>query len=264
MKRLMAGIGFVVFLWPTNSDAQSGAVTHPSDAARASQASCVILKRLGRIGRTESRLSHFGISGKQFRYVEGKLPEGFSFREKMTDNNVRNLQARGSKVLVLDSHYTPQDLQEARANCRGEAGKTSIQAEEKASPATASAPMASAPATTPKPLTASAAAPAPEAMVSASAPASRPPAAKVPTPKEQDPTFSTGTEAALLDVSSTPTEADVFVDDHLSGRTPSTLILMPGDHQITIKKNGFEVWKRKLKLSSGRSNLDAQLFPKAK
>jgi PEGA domain len=242
MKRLMVSTAFVVFFLPTKSHAQSGAVIAQEDAGHASQASCVILKRMGRADRTKSRLYSFGISGKQFRYVEGNLPEGFSLHRKMTDHDVRNLQAQGAQVLVLESDYTPEDLKEARAGCRGETGKTPTHTEAKALPAPVPGPIAATPAAPPI-------APTP----------------KAPAPKADDSARSEGaTEAALLDVSSTPTEAEVFIDERLSGRTPSTIILMPGDYSIVIKKSGFVVWKKKFKLPSGRTNVDAALVPKAK
>lgn len=240
MNRLMVRTALVVFLLSTKSQAQSGAAIPQADASHASQANCVILKRMGRIDRAKSRLPSLGIRGKQFRYVEGKLPEGFSSHRKMTDHDVRNLQAQGAEVIVLESHYTPEDLKEARANCPGQTGNPANQVEAKAPPAPAT--IASAPPPAPKPLT-----------------------AKATTPKANDTASSPGTTvAALLDVSSTPTEADVYVDERLSGRTPSTLILMPGDHKIVIKKNGFVVWKKKFNLPSGRTNVDAALVPKAK
>jgi PEGA domain-containing protein len=275
MKRLMVTTTFVVFLLSTKSHAQSGAAIPQSDGGHASQASCVILKRMGRIDRTKSRLYSLGISGKQFRYVEGKLPEGFSPHGRLTDHDVRNLQARGAQVLVLDSHYTPEDLKEARANCAGPAGKTANQIEAKASPAPAPALIASIPAPASKPLTAKVSTPkaddsasptgTAELAASTPLPAPKPPTAKAPAPKAHDlPRSADTTEAALLDVSSTPTEADVYIDERLSGRTPATLILMPGDHKLVIKKNGFVVWKRKFNLPSGRSIVDADLVPKAK
>ena len=316
MKRLMVTTGFVVLLLSTKSHAQSGAVIPQGDAGQASQTGCVILKRMGRIDRTKSRLYSLGISGKQFRFVEGKLPEGFSSHHKMTDHDVRNLQARGAQVLVLDSHYTPEDLKEARAKCPEQTGQTPTQVEAKASPAPAPATIPSTPPPGSKPLTgkppdskasapraedsasartaetavstptlpkvptpkaASPKASAPKAdgfasspgtaepAVSAPTPVPKPPTAKAPTPKEDHSASPPGTTvAALLDVSSSPTEADIYVDERLSGRTPLTLILMPGDHKIVIKKSGFLVWKRKLSLGSGRSNVDAALLPRAK
>ena len=242
MKRFMVTTTLVVFLFSTRSHAQSPAVVPQPDAAHASQASCVILKRMGRVGRAESRLSSFGIRGKQFRYVEGNLPEGFSFHGRMTDHDLRNLQSRGAEVLVLESHYTSEDLQEARADCAGKTVKAPDKAELKVPAAPAQGEIANSPAPAPKTAT-----------------------GKTHARKTDDSESSAGTtEAALLDVSSTPTEADVYVDEHFSGRTPSTFVLMPGSHKIAIKKIGFAVWQRKFKLPGGHSNVDADLVPKAK
>lgn len=59
--------------------AQSGAVIAQGDAGHAAKASCVILKRMGPPDQVTSRMYSFGIRGKQFQYVEGKLPEDFPF-----------------------------------------------------------------------------------------------------------------------------------------------------------------------------------------
>lgn len=279
MKRVAVTTGFVLLLMCTTSHAQSTAVTGETDPAPASQTSCVILKRLGRMGRTESRLTHFGVSAKQFRFVEGKLPEGFEFREKMNENNVRNLESRGTQVLVLDSHYTADDLKEARADCQRGSGKAASQVEAKASPAQALAPVASTKAPTAKP------SPATESIASSSAPAAKPPAAnatspdqapsanastrdktpslKASTSKTDDSAPKDATEAALVDVSSTPPGADVYIDENFFGRTPATtIILTPGNHKIAVKKSGFVVWEKKMKLPSGPTNVNAELLPK--
>lgn len=265
MKRVAVTTGFVLLLVCTTSHAQSTAVTLGADPAPASQTSCVILKRIGRIGQAESRLTHFGISGKQFRFVEGKLPDGFSFRERMNENNVRNLQSRGTQVLVLDAHYTADDLKEARADCQRGSGKAASHVEAKGSPPPAPTPVNSTTAPTARP------APTTESIASASAPSAnattldKAPSVKASTSKTDGSGSSAGTTvAALLDVSSTPAEADVYVDDHLSGRTPSTLILMPGNHKIAVKKSGFVVWQKKMKLPSGPTNVNAELLPKSK
>lgn len=252
MNRLMVRTAFVVLLLSTKSHAQSGAVIPQADAGHASQASCVILKRMGPTDRGKSPWYSFSFSEKHFQYVEGKLPEGFPLHQKMTDHDVRNLHAKGAEVIVLDSHYTSEDLKEARAGCPGEAGKTLNQAEAKALPAPASGAIASSSA--PPPIVLTPEAPKPETAAS-----------KTPAPKTDASAPSVGsTDAALLDVSSTPTEADVYVDEQLSGQTPSTIILMPGDHKIAIKKIGFVIWQKKFKLPSGHTNVEAELVPKAK
>lgn len=237
MKRLMVGTAVIVFLLATKSYAQSGSAFPQADAGRGSQVSCVILKRIGRVGRVTSQLYSFGIGGKQFRYIEGKLPEGFSFHGKMTDHDVGNLQTHGAEVIVLESHYTSEDLKEARADCRGEAGKTSNQAKTNALSGQATA-------------------------IQAQAAISSTPAAPLET---DDSASSRDTmEAALVDVSSTPAGADVDVDGRLFGRTPSTIILSPRSHEIAVKKSGFIVWRKKFKLSSGHIIVNVELVPKAK
>jgi len=238
MKRLVVGTAVIVFLLTTKSYAQSGAAIPQADAGRGPQVSCVILKRIGRVGRVTSQLYSFGIRGKQFRYIEGKLPEGFSVQGKMTDHDVGSLRTHGAEVIVLESHYTSEDLKEAQADCRGEAGKTpKNQAETKAPSAQPPAIQAQA------------------AIPSTSAP-----------PLETDDSASSRDtiEAALVDVSSTPTGADVDVDGRLFGKTPSTIILSPRSHEIAIKKSGFIVWRKKLQLSSGHINVSVELVPKAK
>ena len=232
MKRLILGTAFIVFLLATKSQAQSGAVLPQADAGHASQASCVILKRMGRVDQVASHLYSFGIRGKQFRYIEGKLPEGVPSHGRMTDQDVHNLQARGTEVIVLESHYTSEDLKEARANCQGETGKAPNQVEPNVPPTKASGAIAG---------------------------------TSTPPRKTDDSASSMDTaEAALIDVSSTPMGADVYVDDYFFGRTPSTIVLRPGGHEIAIKKSGFIVWQKKFRLSGGHVNVDAELVPKAK
>src|SRR5271169_2642184 len=85
---------------------QSGAVIPQGGAGHAAQASCVILKRMGPADQVTSRLYSFGIRGKQFQYVEGKLPEGIPFHGRLTDHDVRNLQGRGAEVVVLNQNFT--------------------------------------------------------------------------------------------------------------------------------------------------------------
>jgi len=105
---------------------QAGPVT-PQSPGHADQAGCLVLKRLGALDQAASRVLTFGIHGKQYQYVEGKLPEGFRFRDKLTEQDVRNLQAHGSQIIILSSDFMPDELQQAREACLVEARKTPIQ-----------------------------------------------------------------------------------------------------------------------------------------
>lgn len=118
----------------TRAEAQSGAVIPQGGAGHANQASCVILKRMGPADEVTSHLYSFGFRGKQFQYVEGKLPEGFPFHGRLTDHDVRNLQGRGAEVLFLESHYTAEDLKQARQQCAKMTGKNPNQTSDGTTP----------------------------------------------------------------------------------------------------------------------------------
>jgi PEGA domain len=232
MKRLLLIVLFS-FVFTGRSVAQSGAVMPQSGAGHAAQASCVILKRMGPADEVTSHLYSFGIRGKQFQYVEGKLPEGFPFHGRLTDHDVRNLQARGAEVIVVESHYTAEDLKQARQQCQGETGKTPNQEDQKAV-----SPVQSTEVVTP---------------VSTPSPKADPPAA---------PTVSSNA-GALVEVASNPSAADIEVDGNFVGSTPSSLSLTSGEHEIAIKKNGFGTWKRKISVTTGSIHLNAELSPEA-
>jgi hypothetical protein len=91
-------------------------------------ASCLILERLGAVDRVTTRVLSLGIHGKQFQYVEGKLPEGFPFHDRLTERDVSNLQARGSEVVIVSSDLLPDELQQARNYCQAETRRSPVQA----------------------------------------------------------------------------------------------------------------------------------------
>jgi len=218
----------------TCSLAQSGAVIPQGGAGHASEASCVILKRMGPADQVTSKLYSFGIRGKQFQYIEGKLPEGFPFHGRLTDHDVRNLQSRGAEVLILESHYTTEDLKAARADCRGETGKTPNQSEPKSGDSNSAA--------------------------SESTGGSK---ASEATQKNETPAVSAAS-SAKLSLSSLPGGADIEVDGSFLGNTPSDVQLPEGEHTVVIKKAGFKEWERKIKLTAGSSvHLNAELEPGA-
>lgn len=54
-------------------------------------------------------------------------------------------------------------------------------------------------------------------------------------------------------VKSTPTGADINVDGKWMGNTPSTLQLSPGEHTVTIEKEGLISWGRTMTVNAGGS-----------
>lgn len=209
--------------------AQSGAVIPQGGAGHVDKASCVILKRMGPADQVTSHLYSFGIRGKQFQYVEGKLPEGLPFHGRLTDHDVRNLQGRGAEVIILEPHYTSEDLKQARDQCKGMTGTTPNQATD--SPTEPEWPNV-------------------RTGTASQAPAHVQPAAATANEKER------GTPVT---VESTPSGADIQIDGAFVGNTPSTVDVAPGPHEITLGKKGFAPWTRKVNITGGSIHLLAEL-----
>lgn len=64
---------------------------------------------------------------------------------------------------------------------------------------------------------------------------------------------------ASLAIDSTPTDADVEIDDAFVGNTPSTVSVAPGSHKITVKKKGFTDWTKTLNVSGSAVHINAEL-----
>ena len=233
MKRLAIAALFLGLWLVGKSFAQSGAVIPQGGAGHAPQASCVILKRMGPADEITSHLYSFGIRGKQFQYVEGKLPEGFPFHGRLTDHDVRNLQGRGAEVIVMNQNFTADDLKQARDQCRGETGKTQPSPTRKRYPHRRQRQVRQVRRGRPRPRT-----------------MQPPQITQRPLPPQTH---------QQLQVSSTPVGADIEIDGSFIGNTPSTVGVAPGAHQLSVKKTGFKPWERKITVSSGQVNVNAVL-----
>ena len=241
MKPWAVAMLFFGLLSTKQSFTQSGAVIPQGGVGHAVQASCVILKRMGPADQVTSHLYSFGIRGKQFQYVEGKLPEGFPFHGRLTDHDVRNLQGRSAEVIVLNPNFTSEDLKQARGDCREQTGKTPNQPDQKAvssqSPTEDANPSAS------------------QTDRKAATTELAKPVAPV-TEFDAVPKIS----AARFSIVSNPMSADIEVDGSFVGNTPSDVQVSEGEHTISVKKAGFKDWERKLKVSGGSSvHLSAEL-----
>ena len=72
------------------------------------------------------------------------------------------------------------------------------------------------------------------------------------------------TSTALMDISSTPPGADIEIDGKFVGSTPSSINVVPGDHDIVVKKAGFTAWQKKMSVSAGHITLAAELVAESK
>jgi len=64
---------------------------------------------------------------------------------------------------------------------------------------------------------------------------------------------------AEIAVTSNPAGADIELDGTFVGNTPSTIGVSAGDHTIDVQKPGYTTWERKIKVTSGKISLDAEL-----
>ena len=72
------------------------------------------------------------------------------------------------------------------------------------------------------------------------------------------------TPSAEIAITSNPSGADIELDGTFVGNTPSTIGVSAGDHMIDVKKAGYVTWERKIKVTSGKIDLDAELEAVAK
>lgn len=91
-------------------------------------------------------------------------------------------------------------------------------------------------------------------------------AAATPDPKPSDsqaePSVVSGPaiQLASVIVKSTPAGCDINVDGKYMGSTPSTIQLVPGDHEVLIEKEGMTPWQRTMTVTAGgSSSIDATL-----
>jgi hypothetical protein len=74
-------------------------------------------------------------------------------------------------------------------------------------------------------------------------------------------TATPGSAVSILDISSSPAAAEIEIDGAYVGNTPASIEVSPGDHILTITKNGFASWKRKLKAMPGHVSVSPELQP---
>jgi len=82
---------------------------------------------------------------------------------------------------------------------------------------------------------------------------------QVQTTQPGSPSNAASQSDAGVEVSSAPSGADVELDGNFVGNTPSTIGVSQGDHTITVKKNGYKLWEKKIKVTSGNVKISAEL-----
>lgn len=64
-----------------------------------------------------------------------------------------------------------------------------------------------------------------------------------------------------LSIGSNPDGAEIEVDGSFMGNAPAVLELEPGDHIVTLRKAGYRLWQRKMRVSGGQARLNGALEP---
>jgi len=62
-----------------------------------------------------------------------------------------------------------------------------------------------------------------------------------------------------LSIASNPAGAEIEIDGAFMGNAPAVLELEPGDHTVTLRKTGYRVWRRKMRISGGQARLNPAL-----
>ena len=66
---------------------------------------------------------------------------------------------------------------------------------------------------------------------------------------------------AELTVSSTPDGAEIEIDRKVAGNTPISVPLSHGEHWVTLRKDGYRLWRRRIKIEGSPLELKAELLP---
>jgi len=80
-------------------------------------------------------------------------------------------------------------------------------------------------------------------------------------PNSQSSQSQQPTSPSSVTIGSTPTGAEIYLDQDFVGNTPSTINVQIGNHSITVKKTGFQDWLRDIRFSGGTITLNAELIP---
>jgi hypothetical protein len=111
-KQLVASLACILAV-----SAGGYAQTPNPDVSKAQSQPCVIVKRhVHKFGENMSRFH----AHRPFDYVEGTYPAGFKWRSELGDGDVRELQQKGGKMVVMRPDYQVSDLDDARKQCQSQ------------------------------------------------------------------------------------------------------------------------------------------------
>lgn len=69
---------------------------------------------------------------------------------------------------------------------------------------------------------------------------------------------------AKLDLSSTPADAEIEMDGNFVGHTTSIVGVSADEHQVKVKKRSYQLWEKRMVVTSGRIRIHAELEAESK
>jgi hypothetical protein len=89
-----------------------------SSVVSVGQQPCVILSTV----EPAKGIATWSVEGRREKhmltYLAGEYPAGIPFRTSIKDKDVDKIKAKGGRVIVLDPHYTHDDLENAKKQCQ--------------------------------------------------------------------------------------------------------------------------------------------------
>jgi hypothetical protein len=93
-----------------------------SSVVAVGQQPCVILSAV----EPAQGIATWSVEGRRAKhmltYLAGEYPSGIPFRTSIKDKDVDKIKAKGGRVIVLDPHYTHDDLEKAKKQCQQSEG----------------------------------------------------------------------------------------------------------------------------------------------
>lgn len=62
---------------------------------------------------------------------------------------------------------------------------------------------------------------------------------------------NTTSDKIIIDITSEPIGAEIYIDDSFVGSTPSKIVVAPGEHSIKVVRSGYKNWERKVQIEAG-------------
>lgn len=72
-------------------------------------------------------------------------------------------------------------------------------------------------------------------------------------PRAKSQTETNSAARTLVEITSEPAGAEIYVDGNFDSSTPSRIFLPPGEHTIKVIRPGFKDWERKISIETGSS-----------